>query len=105
MTLASSWNPGTSSLWRERPFVLLAAARAVSVLGNGFAQVALAFAVLALPGAGPGRLSLVLACQAVPQLVLILAGDAPVLAMCGGRTVCCGWAPTAHCSWVRRSRA
>jgi len=54
--------------------VLLAAARTVSVLGNGFARVALAFAVLALPGAGPGRLSLVLACQAVPQLVLILVG-------------------------------
>lgn len=44
------------------------------MLGNGFARVALAFAVLALPGAGPGRLSLVLACQAVPQLVFILAG-------------------------------
>lgn len=54
--------------------MLLAAARTVSVLGNGFARVALAFAVLALPGAGPGRLSLVLACQAVPQLVLILVG-------------------------------
>ncbi|MFI5748768.1 MFS transporter [Streptomyces sp. NPDC051644] len=61
-------------LWRNRQFALLASARAISVLGNGFARVALAFAVLALPGAGPGRLSLVLACQAVPQLVLILLG-------------------------------
>lgn len=61
-------------MWRNRPFVLLACARVVSVLGNGFARVALAFAVLALPGAGPGRLSLVLACQAVPQLAFVLVG-------------------------------
>lgn len=74
MTLTSTQDAGKSSLWRERPFVLLAAARTVSVLGNGFARVALAFAVLALPGAGPGRLSLVLACQALPQLVFILVG-------------------------------
>ncbi|MET7609733.1 MFS transporter [Streptomyces seoulensis] len=61
-------------LWRERRFVLLLGARVVSVLGNGFARVALGFAVLALPGASAGRLSLVLACQAVPQLVLVLVG-------------------------------
>ncbi|MFF4251568.1 MFS transporter [Streptomyces sp. NPDC001663] len=54
--------------------MLLMSARVISVLGNGFARVALAFAVLALPGASAGRLSLVLACQAVPQLVFILAG-------------------------------
>jgi hypothetical protein len=70
MTVSSTEAP----LWRDRQFVLLVCARVVSVLGNGFARVALAFAVLALPGAGAGRLSLVLACQAVPQLVLILAG-------------------------------
>ncbi|WP_327188198.1 MFS transporter [Streptomyces sp. NBC_01334] len=63
-----------SSLWRDRQFVLLASARVVSVLGNGFARVALAFAVLALPGASAGRLSLVVACQALPQLVFILVG-------------------------------
>ncbi|MGV4982053.1 MFS transporter [Streptomyces sp. NRAIS4] len=61
-------------LWRDRQFVLLVCARVISVLGNGFARVALAFAVLALPGAGAGRLSLVLACQSLPQLVFILAG-------------------------------
>ncbi|MFI2110547.1 MFS transporter [Streptomyces lydicus] len=54
--------------------MLLAAARTLSVLGNGFARVALSFAVLALPGAGPGQLSLVLACQAVPQLAFVLVG-------------------------------
>ncbi|MFI2412168.1 MFS transporter [Streptomyces sp. NPDC018947] len=61
-------------LWRDRQFALLASARVISVLGNGFARVALGFAVLGLPGGGPGRLSLVLACQALPQLAFILAG-------------------------------
>ncbi|MEW2318320.1 MFS transporter [Streptomyces bauhiniae] len=61
-------------LWRDRRFVLLLGARVVSVLGNGFARVALGFAVLALPGASAGRLSLVLACQALPQLALVLVG-------------------------------
>ncbi|MFD0314881.1 MFS transporter [Streptomyces flavalbus] len=70
MTLA----PDRSVLWRNQQFLVLASARTISVLGNGFARVALGFAVLALPGATPGRLSLVLACQALPQLVFILAG-------------------------------
>ncbi|MFF4864950.1 MFS transporter [Streptomyces sp. NPDC001231] len=70
MTVSS----GGSPLWRDRQFVLLLCARVISVLGNGFARVALAFAVLALPGASAGRLSLVLACQALPQLVFILVG-------------------------------
>ncbi|MEU5538960.1 MFS transporter [Streptomyces sp. NPDC020362] len=61
-------------LLRNAAFVRLALARIVSVLGNGFARVALAFAVLSLPGATPGKLSLVVACQAVPQLALVLVG-------------------------------
>ncbi|MEX2970819.1 MFS transporter [Streptomyces sp. C184] len=66
--------PAGPPLWRDRRFMLLTAARTISVLGNGFARVALSFAVLALPGAGPGQLSLVLACQAVPQLAFVLVG-------------------------------
>jgi MFS family permease len=62
------------ALLRDRPFALLFTARTISVLGNGFGRVALAFAVLALPGSTPTTLSVVLACQALPQLVLILAG-------------------------------
>ncbi|RII97349.1 MULTISPECIES: MFS transporter [Clavibacter] len=57
--------------WRFRA---LAAARTVSVAGNGFGRVALAFAVLSVPGAGPAEVSVVLACQALPQLLLILVG-------------------------------
>ncbi|WP_328880785.1 hypothetical protein [Streptomyces sp. NBC_00299] len=45
MTVTSTRGP----LWRDPQFVRLARARVVSVLGNGFARVALAFAVLALP--------------------------------------------------------
>ncbi|WP_406164804.1 MFS transporter [Streptomyces sp. NBC_00996] len=70
MTVSSDGSP----FWRDQQFVLLLCARVLSVLGNGFARVALAFAVLALPGASAGRLSVVLACQALPQLVLILVG-------------------------------
>ncbi|MGW7823068.1 MFS transporter [Streptomyces puniciscabiei] len=62
------------SLLRNAGFVRLALARITSVLGNGFARVALAFAVLSLPGATPGELSLVVACQAIPQLALVLVG-------------------------------
>jgi MFS family permease len=57
----------------DRRFLRLAAARTISVLGNGFARVALVFAVLALPGATTGDLSIVLAAQALPQLVFVLA--------------------------------
>lgn len=70
MTVSQNASP----VWRDQRLLLLASARVVSVLGNGFARVAPAFAVLALPGAGPGRLSLVLACQAVPQPAFILVG-------------------------------
>ncbi|MFI1768774.1 MFS transporter [Streptomyces sp. NPDC020800] len=70
MSIAESPLP----LLRNTGFVRLALARIVSVLGNGFARVALAFAVLSLPGATPGELSLVVACQAFPQLALVLVG-------------------------------
>ncbi|GAA1239404.1 MFS transporter [Oryzihumus leptocrescens] len=58
---------------RDRRFLRLAAARTISTLGSGFGRVALAFAILAMPGATPARLSLVLAVQALPALVFILA--------------------------------
>ncbi|GAA3086095.1 hypothetical protein GCM10020000_85850 [Streptomyces olivoverticillatus] len=53
---------------------LLAAARFVSVLGSAFGPIAVSFGVLALPGATPWDLSLVLACQALPQLLFVLWG-------------------------------
>ncbi|MCF2434812.1 hypothetical protein LV779_08905 [Streptomyces thinghirensis] len=66
MTGAPDFHDGVP-LWRDQRFVLLLSARVMSALGNGFARVALGFAVLALPGAGAGRLSLLPACQALPQ--------------------------------------
>lgn len=59
---------------QDHRFVRLAFARTISVLGNGFSRVALAFGVLSLPDASPARLSIVLACQAIPQLVFVLVG-------------------------------
>ncbi|GAB3818898.1 MFS transporter [Kribbella italica] len=58
----------TPRLW------LLFSARTVSVLGNAFGPIAIAFGVLALPGATPGVLATVLAAQTVPQLALVLLG-------------------------------
>ncbi|MFE4263282.1 MFS transporter [Streptomyces sp. NPDC056883] len=62
------------TLLSQPRFRLLASARFVSVLGSAFGPIAVSFGVLALPGATPWDLSLVLACQAVPQLVFVLWG-------------------------------
>ncbi|MBG0823827.1 MFS transporter [Planomonospora sp. ID91781] len=59
--------------WR-RDFRLLLAARIVSSAGTGFGPIALGFGVLGLPGADAGTLSLVVACQTLPQLLLVLLG-------------------------------
>lgn len=55
-------------------FWLLFAGRTISVLGNAFGPVAVAFGVLALPGATAATLAVVLAAQGVPQLALLLLG-------------------------------
>ncbi|ADB29919.1 major facilitator superfamily MFS_1 [Kribbella flavida DSM 17836] len=55
-------------------FWLFFSARTVSVLGNAFGPIALAFGVLALPGTTPTTLGVVLAAQGVPQLGLLLLG-------------------------------
>jgi MFS family permease len=52
-------------------FRKLFVARTISNIGNGVAPIAIAFGVLSLPGATPTSLSIVLAAQAVP-LVLVL---------------------------------
>jgi MFS family permease len=55
------------------PFRLFFAGRLVSLLGSAMTPVALAFAVLDAAGR-PTDLGVVLACQIVPQLVLLLIG-------------------------------
>ncbi len=62
------------ALLRDRRFDLLLAARTISMLGSSFAPVALAFGVLALPGATPGTLSIVLAGEAIPVVLFLLVG-------------------------------
>ena len=64
----------TTELLRNRPFVVLLAARTLSMLGMSFAPVALAFGILDLPGADAGTLSLVLAAQLLPTVVFMLVG-------------------------------
>jgi len=58
---------------RERPFRLLFLGRTTSFIGNAFANVALAFAVLELTGS-KADLGYVLAARALPQVVFLLVG-------------------------------
>lgn len=55
-------------------FWRLLLARTASSLGSAAAPVALAFAILDVPGAGPGTLGLVLASRSVANVVLVLLG-------------------------------
>lgn len=58
---------------RGRPFRLLFTANAVSLLGDGFARVALVFAVLEVSDS-PASVGLVLAAQSLPLVALLLIG-------------------------------
>ena len=62
------------ALWRSDFYRRLFAARTISNIGNGIMPIALAFGVLALPGATPTSLSIVLAAQAVPLIVMLPIG-------------------------------
>ena len=57
----------------ERPFRLLFAGQAVSLLGDGMVGVALAFAVLELTGSA-SDLGIVLAARTIPLVLFLLAG-------------------------------
>ena len=61
----------TRALLSNVRFRRLFLARTISNIGNGVAPIAIAFGVLSLPGATPTSLSIVLAAQAIP-LVLVL---------------------------------
>lgn len=64
----------TLKLLGDRRFALLFTARTISVLGNAISPVALAFAVLDLPGATATTLGLVLAARSVPEVLFLLIG-------------------------------
>jgi MFS family permease len=61
---------------RHHAFRNIFLARAVSLLGTSMAPVALAFAVLGLPGGSPAALGIVLAGRSIAQVVFLLFGGA-----------------------------
>lgn len=63
-----------STLWRTQHFKKLIVSRTISNIGNGIAPIALAFGVLHLPGTTPTSLSIVLAAQAVPLVIMLPIG-------------------------------
>ncbi|HEX5532680.1 MAG TPA: MFS transporter [Actinomycetales bacterium] len=65
---------GTTRLLRQQPFLLLLLARAVSALGMSFGPLAVTFGVLGLPGTSESTLSVVLAAQSVPMVLMVLVG-------------------------------
>lgn len=79
----------TRELLANPPFVVLLAARTLSMLGMAFAPVALAFGILGLPGADAGTLSVVLASQTLPLVVFMLVGG--VVADRYPRALVLGW--------------
>lgn len=62
------------ALWANAHYRRLFTARTISNIGNGIMPIALAFGVLELPGATPTSLSIVLAAQAVPLVVMLPIG-------------------------------
>ena len=63
-----------SELHAHTGFTALATSRFISNVGNGISPVALAFGVLALPGATGKDLSIVMAARMFPMIALILFG-------------------------------
>jgi MFS family permease len=61
-------------LWGNTNYRRLFGARTISNVGNGIMPIALAFGVLDLPGATPTSLSVVLAAQAVPLVIMLPIG-------------------------------
>ena len=59
---------------RHRPFAALLSGRTVSVLGNGLATIAIAFAVPGPRPAPSSDLGIVLAARSIPQVVFLLFG-------------------------------
>ena len=63
-----------STLWQVTGYRRLLIARFISNLGNGMAPTAIAFGILALKGATPSSLSMVLVSQAVPLVIFLPIG-------------------------------
>ena len=66
----------TRALLASSPYRRLFASRLISNIGNGMQPIALAFGVLAIPGADPTSLSIVLAAQAIAVVLVLPLGGA-----------------------------
>lgn len=64
----------SGTLMANKRYRRLFAARTISNIGNGIMPIALAFGVLGLPGTTPSSLSVVLAAQAIPEVVALPLG-------------------------------
>lgn len=62
------------ALWENSKYRKLFIARTISNVGNGIMPIALAFGILAMPGATPTSLSIVLAAQAIPLILMLPLG-------------------------------
>ena len=71
--MSPAWRNRVGPL-RERQFRLLFSATTVTTLGDNFGYIALAFAVLDLPGGDAGELGLVLATRSLFQSVVLIGG-------------------------------
>ena len=68
--------PSTRALLASSPYRRLFASRLISNVGNGMQPIALAFGILAIPGADPTSLSIVLAAQAIAVVLVLPLGGA-----------------------------
>ena len=62
------------ALWENATYRKLFIARTISNVGNGIMPIALAFGILAMPGTTPTSLSIVLAAQAIPLILMLPLG-------------------------------
>lgn len=72
--MARLLNDGMRTVLRDRYFRRVVLSRLISNIGNGMTPIALAFGVLALPGATPTSLSIVLAAGTIPVVLLLPIG-------------------------------
>lgn len=72
--MAALMNAGMREVLRDRYFRRVVLSRLISNIGNGMTPIALAFGVLALPGATPTSLSIVLAAGTIPVVLLLPIG-------------------------------
>jgi predicted MFS family arabinose efflux permease len=72
--MSAAEKPRRLAVLRNRSVLALLAARSLSLIGNAMAPVALAFAILQMPGGSPTVLGLVLTARMAAQVMFVLFG-------------------------------